>query len=63
MIYAVCFKDNHIGKQTHEKEAVSESCFPVKAFFQSLGLDDCSAVTKPTVVGRRPFFFAFSAQC
>lgn len=59
MIYAVCFKDNHAGKQTQEKEVVSVSHFPVKTFFQSVGLEDYSAITKPTVVGRRPFALRF----
>lgn len=61
MIYAVHFKDNHARKQTQEKEAVSVSRFPVKKFSQSLGLEDYSAIRKPTVVGRRPFLLCF--QC
>lgn len=48
-------------KQAHENEAMC-SRFPVKAVFQSLGLDEDSAITKPTVVGRRPFLLAFCAQ-
>lgn len=31
MIKAICFRDNHTGKQTHEKEATSVSHFSVKA--------------------------------
>ena len=62
MIYAVCFKDNHTGKETHEKEAMSVSRFPVKAFFQSLGLEDYSAITNPQWWVGGHFCFAFSAQ-
>lgn len=40
MIKAVCFKDNHTGKQTHEKEATSVSHFPVKAFVSVFGFGE-----------------------
>lgn len=61
MIYAVCFKDNHTAKQTHEKEAVSVSRFPVAAFCQPLRLEGYSVIVKPTVMGRRTFLLFF--QC
>lgn len=63
MIYAVCFKDNHPGKQTHEREAVSMSYFQVKAFFQCLdrvGLEDCSVIMQTSSDGQEAVFALLS---
>lgn len=37
MMQAVHFKDNHTGKQTHEKEATSVFCFQIKVFVSVFG--------------------------
>lgn len=63
MIYAVCFKDSHPGKQTYEREAVSMSYFQVKAFSQfldTMGLEDCSVIMQTPSSGQEAVFALLS---
>lgn len=63
MIYAVCFKDSHPGKQTHEREAVSMPYFQVKAFSQFLDtmcLEDCSVIMQTPSSGQEAVFALLS---